>query len=351
MVRGSLCGLHCHQASLLPQVLVSTDPQAPSYAKDPGRIENPPNSGRGSPDFDPAHQLPRSGHATSNFSSSSLQALSTMDVLRRRKSSVTSLGCSPTSPIISCGRDHLSDNELALRWKLLDAQRQRGKIAQSLYEAKQQDLLRFCSNDDFRDLVLKNFTRLAEGEIDHVGYDKRVRFLCDKLGGLAPLSEAYEPFEERLKTKERRDKKSHNVVDDPRSPKDPEKPLSPEVRSPEEEKFFASPIDQGWTFDTEPRTRKRSSDSVSSVRSAASDTSSIASRPAISAKGGKRTKTPYSYEPQSPEEQKFFASDADQGWTFETEPRTRKRSSDSISNASYASANYSYSSDELQSQA
>lgn len=312
-----------------------------------------------------------------------------MYVLARRTSSVSSLGCLPTSPIISCGRDHLSDNELALRWKLLDAQRQRGKIAQCLYEAKQQDLLRFCSNDDFRDLVLKNFARLAEGEIDHVGYDKRVRFLCDKLGGLAPLSEAYEPFEERLKTKETRDKKSHSLLDDSRSPtqawtfdmeprvrkpssdsvssvrstasdgsgtpsrpaistrgsKGRKTPYDYEPKTPEEQKFFASPVEQGWAFDSEPRVRKRSSDSVSSVRSTASDISSISSHPAISTNGSKGRKTPSAYEPQSPEEQKFFASDAEQGWAFETEPRTRKRSSDSISNASYASANYSYSSD------
>lgn len=215
------------------------------------------------------------------------------------------LASSPTS-IISCGRDYLTDKEVVLRWKLLDAQRQRGKIAQSRYEVKQKDLLRLCTNDEFRDLVLHNGARLVEGEIDQTGYDRRVRFLIDKLGTSVPLLQAHELFEAEIKAKEADDKGKRRMTADLEIPNDLKKIPSLEQKSPEEEKFSASPAEQGWTFESQPRPRRRSS---------------------ADSRMSKDSEKAPSLEPRSPEEEKFFASDAEQGWTFETEPRPRRRSS------------------------
>lgn len=227
------------------------------------------------------------------------------------RSSVVELATSPTS-IISCGRDYLTDKELVLRWKLLDAQRQRGKIAQNRYETKQKDLLRLCSNDDFRDLVLQSNARLVEGEIDHAGYDKRVRFLVDKIGYTTPLAQALEQYEADLKAKERQDKLSRRrTLDDLHIPRDLKKTPSLEQRSPEEERLSASEADS-WSFETTPRPRRRSS------------------------AGSRRSKSfeKISFEPSSPEEKKFFASEAEQGWTFDTAPAPRPRRRSSVDSQS-----------------
>ncbi|ETN44559.1 uncharacterized protein HMPREF1541_10229 [Cyphellophora europaea CBS 101466] len=183
-----------------------------------------------------------------------------MDDTDLSRSPESEIPTSPISPVFSRG-GHITDKELILRFKLVDAQRHRGKITQSRYEAKCQALLRLSSNEELLTRVHIHDASLAQGKIDQVGYDKRLRFLIDRLSEPGSLAEDDEQHEMDLKVEEALDKKSRRLYDDPRLPKDSAKSSSPEQRSPEEEKFFASDAEQGWTFKSDRATRTRSAES------------------------------------------------------------------------------------------